>query len=317
MTLRTALVLGRVSNLPTVWTNVVAAAALAGGWPSLGWLVWIIGAASLFYIGGMYLNDFFDADIDAKENKRRPIPAGLAGRTTVLVCAVTMLAAALFFVWAAVRSAGPGVPFARALFAGAALAASIVAYNVHHKSNPLAPLVMGACRGLLYIVAAAAVGGTFPMGAVFAITCYVAGLTYAAGRENFNEVKNGWPLAILTVPVAHAVIQSRGDITSLIFVSLFVAWTLYSLSFLGIGRRERDVGRAVTMMIAGISLLDAAYVAASGAEVITVGDSAATPIAGDYPAATAMADDHSAATAMAVALGTPLTRLLQRFVPGT
>ncbi len=30
---RTALKLGRVSNLPTVWSNVIAATALAGGAP--------------------------------------------------------------------------------------------------------------------------------------------------------------------------------------------------------------------------------------------------------------------------------------------
>ena len=61
MTLRIALRLGRVSNLPTVWTNVAAAAVLAGvPLASLGVLALAV-ACSLFYVGGMFLNDAFDA----------------------------------------------------------------------------------------------------------------------------------------------------------------------------------------------------------------------------------------------------------------
>ena len=33
-------------------------------------------AMSLFYVGGMYLNDYFDRAIDARERPERPIPAG-------------------------------------------------------------------------------------------------------------------------------------------------------------------------------------------------------------------------------------------------
>ena len=63
---RTALRLGRVSNLPTVWTNVLAAAALSGalagshGDAGAGALGGLLLAMSLFYVGGMFLNDAFD-----------------------------------------------------------------------------------------------------------------------------------------------------------------------------------------------------------------------------------------------------------------
>jgi len=33
-------------------------------------------AMSLMYVGGMYLNDYFDRAIDADERPGRPIPAG-------------------------------------------------------------------------------------------------------------------------------------------------------------------------------------------------------------------------------------------------
>ena len=44
--------------MPTVWTNVLAGTLLAGG----AWQSWRTGlfvlAMTLFYVGGMYLNDF-------------------------------------------------------------------------------------------------------------------------------------------------------------------------------------------------------------------------------------------------------------------
>ena len=59
--------LGRVSNLPTVWSNVLAAVALAGAggaFVSPGALFGLLTALSLFYVAGMVLNDAFDAEIE-------------------------------------------------------------------------------------------------------------------------------------------------------------------------------------------------------------------------------------------------------------
>ena len=72
----TYLKIGRVSNLPTVWTNVLAGAFLSGHAADLPTLRWVMLAITLFYTGGMYLNDAFDADIDALERPNRPIPSG-------------------------------------------------------------------------------------------------------------------------------------------------------------------------------------------------------------------------------------------------
>ena len=62
--MRTFLVLGRVSNVPTVWTNCLAGWLLAGGgeWTRFAWLC---AGATLVYLGGMFLNDAFDAEFDA------------------------------------------------------------------------------------------------------------------------------------------------------------------------------------------------------------------------------------------------------------
>jgi len=92
--LHTALRLGRVSNLPTVWTNALAGALLAGA--ALGAeLALAVLAFSLFYTGGMFLNDAFDAPWDARERPERPIPSGAAGAREVFLWGFGMLAAAI------------------------------------------------------------------------------------------------------------------------------------------------------------------------------------------------------------------------------
>jgi 4-hydroxybenzoate polyprenyltransferase len=61
--LRTWLILGRVSNLPTVWSNCLAGWWLGGGGNFLKLPFLFIGV-SLLYLGGMFLNDAFDEAFD-------------------------------------------------------------------------------------------------------------------------------------------------------------------------------------------------------------------------------------------------------------
>src|ERR1022692_2616102 len=72
---RTLLVLGRVSNLPTVWSNCLAGWWLAGAGNGAK-LPWLLLGMSALYLGGMYLNDAFDAEFDRQRRSTRPIPSG-------------------------------------------------------------------------------------------------------------------------------------------------------------------------------------------------------------------------------------------------
>ncbi|MBN8245849.1 MAG: UbiA family prenyltransferase, partial [Verrucomicrobia bacterium] len=81
--LRTLLILGRVSNLPTVWSNCLAGWWLGGGGGSPWALVRLCLGASLMYVAGMYLNDAFDAEFDRQYRRTRPIPSGAIAESLV------------------------------------------------------------------------------------------------------------------------------------------------------------------------------------------------------------------------------------------
>jgi 4-hydroxybenzoate polyprenyltransferase len=179
--------LGRVSNLPTVWTNVAAGMALAGARVLPGVLLALLAlAASLLYVGGMYLNDAFDAHWDAVHRPERPIPAGDVRAATVFVAGFAMLGTGVLLV--AVATGGAGRP----LIAALGLAALIVLYDVSHKGNPLAPVIMALCRVTVYVLAALALTppplpGVFYLGAG-ALLLYLVFLSTLARKETLHPL---------------------------------------------------------------------------------------------------------------------------------
>jgi 4-hydroxybenzoate polyprenyltransferase len=263
--------LGRISNLPTVWTNTLVGVTLAGGTIMDPRVPLLLVALSLFYLGGMYLNDAFDREFDARARPDRPIPAGQVSASTVFAAGFGLLAAGLILL--ALAGFGfPGGTGWRPLASGAALAAAIVVYNAYHKNNPLSPVLMGLCRVLVYISAAAAivaVPDTALLLAALVLLSYLIGLTYTAKREHLNELGSLWPLAALAVPVGFGVTLALQVPLVWPFVLLFAGWILYALRLLR--RRARgDVPRAVVSLIAGISLLDAMILCAAGATGLAV-----------------------------------------------
>jgi hypothetical protein len=265
MKLSVALKLGRVSNLPTVWSNVLTGTALAGAATADCRLLLLVISLSLFYVGGMFLNDAFDHSFDAKARPERPIPSGQVKAVQVHAFGFGMMGVAL----ALLAWVGYGYePFTqwRPVAAGCALAAAIVFYNWHHKNNPLSPLVMGVCRMLVYLTAALAVAAVVPsqvLVAAVVLLCYLIGLTYAAKKEHLGRLENSWPLAFLAVPVIYAIYLAPAQPIVALPLALLAAWALYALWLLR-RRRAGDVPRAVVSLIAGISLLDAILLAGSG-----------------------------------------------------
>jgi UbiA prenyltransferase family len=267
MKLHTALQLGRVSNLPTVWTNTLAGAVLAGaGVAQLGAnLAVMLLAFSLFYVGGMFLNDAFDAKFDATTRPERPIPRGEVSVQQVFRWGFGMMAAGIVLLAWVGFAFEPRAGAAPAI-AGLALAAAITFYDWNHKKNLFGPVVMGLCR-VLVLAGAGLCVNTSPGPALWIaaalMLCYLIGLTYVAKQENLGRVENLWPLLFLAAPVGYGAWLLTQQSGVIVFWLLFCGWMGVALWLLR-RRAKGDIPRAVVSLIAGISLLDAMLIAATG-----------------------------------------------------
>src|SRR5205085_4546318 len=143
--LRTLLVLGRVSNLPTVWSNCLAGWLIADGGTFQRLLLVCVGASCL-YLGGMFLNDAFDVEFDRQHRAERPIPSGAISLRAVLMWGCGWLLAGVLCI-----SFLGQTPVLLALL----LAIAIVVYDAIHKMLVLAPMLMAVCRFLLVLMASA------------------------------------------------------------------------------------------------------------------------------------------------------------------
>jgi len=248
--LHTLLLLGRVSNLPTVWSNCVAGWWLGGaGHP--GRLALLLPGVSLLYLGGMFLNDAFDADFDRQRRSERPIPSGKISVGEVWRFGWGALGLGLLLLLAAGWTTG-GL--------GLLLAGGIVLYDAVHKFVTASPWLMGACRFWVYLVAASTgaigVNGWAIFGG-FALALYVVGLSQVARRESFRGRGSRWPFAWLAAPILLALVMNTGGyLRPALWVTLIlVLWLAFSTQNL-LGNRDGNIGHAVTGLLAGITLVD-------------------------------------------------------------
>jgi len=265
MNWKVALELGRVSNLPTVWTNTIAGVALAGASPVDARVPVLLLALSLCYVAGMFLNDAFDREFDARHRSERPIPSGRASVGAVLGAGYGLLVAGvLLLAWTGFGvTGGTG---ARPLFAGLALGAAIVVYDLHHKHNVWSPVVMGLCRLLVYVAAACAVVADPParvLGVGLLLLSYLVGLTYFARQEHLGRIATLWPLLFLVLPLLWALPAAADGALVAVLWLLLLGWIVHALWLLR-RRRPGDVPRAVGALLAGICLWDALVVAVLG-----------------------------------------------------
>jgi len=265
-----------VSNLPTVWSNTLVGLALGGllsiadgtlerldalSMPPLSVALTAVFAMSLFYIGGMFLNDAFDATIDAIERPERPIPSGDVSRLSVFTAGFALLIGGVVMV--AILSVSIGGKSQWAIISSIALGVCIVAYNAWHKSNPLSPLVMGMCRVLVYTTTAFLLTQSWNLPMVLAavgLLSYLAGLTAIAKQENLARLTNWWPLCLLFLPAVLWLVASPRTALSLLAVLILVSWILVSFRIL-LARVPGSIPKAVGAMLAGISLVDAVALA--------------------------------------------------------
>lgn len=277
--------LARLSNVPTVWSNVLVGLVVAytvrriysghelpGEWDRLralfidegGWL--IVLAASAFYAMGMVLNDVADRRIDAVERPGRPLPSGRitvrAASTAAIVLMVVglLLLAFLQNVWTLVWAA--------------ALLAAIVGYDMLHKRSSGAVVLMGACRGLVYFLAASTSAaaheadwwrGVTPFAVV--VMVYTILITVIARSENKGVLDGRKWLALamplLVLPVILNIMPLGSNlIWASIAAMVLVLWLGRAAAF--VLTNPPATKDAVLTWISGMCLVDAYFLTLMG-----------------------------------------------------
>ena len=168
----------RVANLFTAAADPVAGwLYVGGGFDDCRRLLLLGSASMLLYAGGVALNDVCDVDRDAKERPERPIPSGRIGKREAASVSVALLVTGIVVA---------GIVGYRAAGVAAALALSIVAYDLVLKRTPAAPWMMGLCRGLNLMMGMQAVAPDVSAQALIPVACmgfYVTSVTFFARRE--------------------------------------------------------------------------------------------------------------------------------------
>ncbi len=247
--LRVLLVLGRVSNLPTVWSNCLAAWMLAGGgsWDRFSILEC---SATCLYTGGMFLNDAFDRDFDRQFRPERPIVSGQISAPTVWAFGWAWLGLG----W--LLSAALGL---MPLLFSTVLVVDIVVYDALHKRVRFGPVLMASCRLLLYLLAGSAAlnGIGMPVSwRALALMGYILGLSYLARGESTGKGASRWPLMFLLTPLMTA--MALGHLTQTatwLALVVHVTWLVWCLRGIG-APGSWNVGRGVSGLLAGIVLVD-------------------------------------------------------------
>jgi len=207
--------------------------------------------ATLLYLGGAFLNDAFDLDYDRLCRPHRPIPSGVISQQAVWRWGVALLVAgSLLLFWCG--------PVTGAL--GLALVVFIVLFDAAHRLTAISPVFMGSCRFFLYVLAASVsdhgVSG-WSIWCGLAMAAYVIGLGCLAAWHEKPKRTRPWPVALLAIPVALALIMDAGRYreSGLLLSAVLALWTLRSLrqTFWSL---EPNFGRTMEGLQAGIVFVD-------------------------------------------------------------
>lgn len=221
-------------RLPTVFTviaQMVAAFLVAGSDAADRWQAWprgllVLLAGIAVYWSGMIFNDLWDYEEDRRERPERPLPSGQITLVQARRVAWGLWAASIMLalLGGILPVAGLPVTFAPAWIA-AALAVCVVLYDGPLKATPLAPLTMGLCRLLCFLLGAApwvAVGGAdflspltwFPPHVLLIAVgfgVYISGVTTISRMETGLSSGSRWDLQVgVLVALIGAAILATG-----------------------------------------------------------------------------------------------------------
>lgn len=238
-------------------------------------LICLLLSSAGLYLGGMVLNDVFDAGLDAVERPERPLPSGRISRTSALTLAVALLLSGLL------AAAAVGT---NSLTLAVLLVAGVVAYDGFLKNTVVAPLGMGACRFLNILLGASAVA-RWPdiwqapqLGIAAGLFVYIVGVTWFARHETVTGARGSLTVGLLFVVagiIVDGVVLSdsasspQTQTGALIALSLIAANLILRCGGAIRSGEPRRVQRTVGFMLLCVIFLDATAVfAVSGSAAL-------------------------------------------------
>jgi 4-hydroxybenzoate polyprenyltransferase len=287
----------RPPNLFTVPGDPLAGALLTGAvlGAAIPWdaVARCMGSSLLFYMAGLFANDYCDREEDARERPSRPIPSGAVPAKGVLTSALLLTAAAISLA----SETGEA-----SLVVGLALAAAIWAYNLGLKRMAVfGPLAMGLCRGLSLLLGATGVARCMPHVATpwlaaGMLTLFIAAVTAIARHETQTLRTPVWrlvaPASILFLGMV-AFVFVRWDPPALVDISrvraftlglagMAVVWAAFVSGTIAGTPAPKTVQKCVGLLLRGLILTQAALCATTGpsGELAALGVLALFPVSG-------------------------------------
>ena len=262
----------RISNAPTIVSNVMVGLALAlhihlDTWsqranpPRLEMLkpVFIItGALLLVYFAGMILNDAIDAARDKKHRSERPIPLGVINTREAWCTGFVMLTCGVLI---------SSLCSVETFVLVSILGGLVVLYTFVHTWLLPAIAIMAACRGLVCLAALSAfhipVLHGLPLSLAVAIAAYTLLLTLIGRFENSKKSRYSWLTWLLLLPVCiPAVLSSVSFDLSWIFLAMYAGWIC--LAWLDFRPSINQTREGMHKLLAGFCLLDCVLIAFAG-----------------------------------------------------
>ncbi len=302
--IKALLATGRISNLPTVWCNCLAAALILFHQSEKGFqdfiqqpwsqplshiAIFLVVISSCFYVGGCFMGDYYDRKFDAKHKPERPIAAGILNKKIVLIIGMALM----FFAFLGssflpnlfieeYRLVHSQLPTMFLLF-------SINWYSQFHKKSLFVGLpLIGLCRFFLIIFSAAI--STLILGIIkgpidyayldtppyfiFSIILYASAVSLyticfaSVARTESSDSQITWRnilrYTMLSLPFV-ALISKADFYGNYLAMAALIAFAIYALWLLRAFQfLEKNKGLYVSKCLAGFCLLDACFVAQFG-----------------------------------------------------
>lgn len=275
--------LARPANIVTAVSDIVAGAAivgflgagLAGGLP-LAPVVLLCLATVGLYGGGIVFNDVFDRELDCRERPERPIPSGLISVKEASVWGGALLLLGCLCALLVNNTAG---------IMALLVTASALIYNRWGKhSTWLGPINMGLCRSFNLLLGMSVLPSVMPTSAYLAVVplVYIAAVTTISRGEVAGSAKAPLFLsAFLYLLVINAIAffaAQKNEVAALFFLVAFALGIFRPLVRAIAQPIGPLIGKAVKAGVLSLILMNAAWVAASGAWPLAIGVALLLPL---------------------------------------